>query len=85
MRCELERIAVHYEAYGEGRPGWRRIYPDLPGMGQTPGPEWLTTEDQVLEVLLAFIDTVIPDQRFVMAGLSYGGLLTRGVVHRRAA
>ena len=24
--------------------GWRRIYPDMPGHGLTPGPDWLTTE-----------------------------------------
>jgi pimeloyl-ACP methyl ester carboxylesterase len=78
-------IADLMEPHFERRAGWRRIYPDLPGMGRTPGPEWLTTEDQMLDVVLAFIDTVIPAQRFVVAGLSYGGLLARGVVHRRAA
>jgi pimeloyl-ACP methyl ester carboxylesterase len=54
-------------------------------MGQTPGPAWLTNNDQVLDVILAFIDAVIPAQRFVLAGVSYGGYLARGVVCRRAA
>jgi pimeloyl-ACP methyl ester carboxylesterase len=111
MQCEPEKITVHYETYGAGRPllmlhglpsdhhlmvdvmeshferrdGWLRLYPDLPGMGQTPGPEWLTHQDQMLDVVLDFIDAVIPGQRFVVAGLSYGGLLARGVVYRRAA
>jgi pimeloyl-ACP methyl ester carboxylesterase len=39
----------------------------------------------MLDAVLAFIDTVIPGQRFVVAGLSYGGYLARGVVYRRAA
>ena len=39
----------------------------------------------MLNAVLAFIDTVIPGQRFVVAGLSYGGYLARGVVYRRAA
>jgi pimeloyl-ACP methyl ester carboxylesterase len=39
----------------------------------------------MLEAMLAFIDTVIPGQRFVLAGLSYGGYLARGVIYRRAA
>jgi pimeloyl-ACP methyl ester carboxylesterase len=34
----------------EGINGWKRIYPDLPGHGLTSAPEWLKTEDQVLEV-----------------------------------
>ncbi len=25
---------------------WRRIYPDLPGMGKTPGPKWLVSHDR---------------------------------------
>ncbi len=73
------------EPYFTARSGWRRIYPDLPGTGQTAGPDWLTTHDQVLEVLLAFIDAVLPGRRFAVVGGSYGGLLARGLVLRRQA
>jgi pimeloyl-ACP methyl ester carboxylesterase len=64
--------------------GWLRIYPDLPGTGRTPGADRLATHDAMLDAVLAFIDKVIPDQRFVLAGLSYGGYLARGVVYHRA-
>ncbi|EFH80982.1 alpha/beta fold hydrolase [Ktedonobacter racemifer] len=67
------------------RTGWLRIYPDLPGTGLTPSADRLATHDQMLDAVLAFIDTVIPGQRFVLAGLSYGGYLARGVISRRAA
>ena len=53
------------------RDGWLRIYPDLPGTGLSPSVDRLATHDQMLDVVLAFIDTVIPGQRFVRAGLSY--------------
>src|SRR2546423_1252600 len=66
------------------RDGWMRLYPDLPGTGRTPGVERMATHDQMLDAVLAFIDQVIPGQRFVLAGLSYGGYLARGVVYRRA-
>src|SRR5205807_1382516 len=66
------------------RDGWLRLYPDLPGTGRTPGVDRLATHDQMLDAVLAFIDQVIPAQRFVLAGLSYGGYLARGVVYRRA-
>jgi pimeloyl-ACP methyl ester carboxylesterase len=66
------------------RQGWERIYPDLPGMGKTEGPEWLVSQDQVLDVLVEFIGRVIPSERFTVAGLSYGGLLAQGLVHRHA-
>ena len=48
----------------EQREGWKRIYPDLPGMGKTPGANWITHEDQMLDVALDFIDHVIPEERF---------------------
>jgi pimeloyl-ACP methyl ester carboxylesterase len=67
------------------RDGWLRIYPDLPGTGLTPAVDRLATHDSMLDAVLAFIDTVIPAQRFVLASYSYGGYLARGVVSRRAA
>lgn len=67
------------------REGWLRLYPDLPGTGRSPRGERVPTHDQMLDAVLAFIDAVIPGQRFVLAGLSYGGYLARGVVYHRAA
>src|SRR5947199_9248480 len=67
------------------RDGWLRIYPDLPGTGLTPSVDRLATHDQMLDAVLAFIDAVIPGQRFVLAGYSYGGYMARGVASRRTA
>jgi pimeloyl-ACP methyl ester carboxylesterase len=78
MESDMEPLFEH-------REGWKRIYPDLPGMGKTPGANSITTEDQILDVVLDFIDQVIPGQRFVVAGASYGGYLARGVIYRRSA
>ena len=44
------------------RKGWKRIYPDLPGMGKTPAAEWISSSDQMLDVVLDFIDFVAPEQ-----------------------
>lgn len=67
------------------RSGWRRLYPDLPGMGKTHASDWITNQDQVLDLVIGFIDAVIPGERFVVAGASYGGYLARGLVHRRGS
>lgn len=48
------------------RKGWRRIYPDLPGHGQTLVKDWINSTDDILDVVLEFIDTLIPNQRFVI-------------------
>jgi pimeloyl-ACP methyl ester carboxylesterase len=109
MECQLDKLTVHYEVVGEGRPilmlhgatldyrhmvsdmepafvgrsDWRRIYLDLPGHGRTPVPNWLHTQDDVLGVVLDFIDHVIPNQQFTLVGTSWGGTLSRGVLAKR--
>lgn len=65
------------------RPGWKRIYPDFPGHGKTPGRDWIKGSDDVLQVILELIDNIIPDTQFALAGLSYGGYIARGIIHHR--
>lgn len=67
------------------RDGWKRIYLDLPGHGRTPGKDWITNQDKILDVVLDFIDNVVSGQRFVVVGSSAGAYLARGVIHHRSA
>lgn len=69
----------------QGLSGWQRIYLDLPGMGATKAEEWIKTSDDMLDVVLRFIDKVIPGRNFLMVGESYGGYLARGVIAKRSA
>ncbi len=64
------------------RPGWQRIYLDLPGMGQTKAPKWLKNSDQMLDILVQFCDKVMQGRRFLVAGESYGGYLARGLAYK---
>jgi pimeloyl-ACP methyl ester carboxylesterase len=73
-----------FEPLFEQRDGWKRIYPDMPGMGKTPGANWITNLDQMLDVLLEFLDAVIPGERFAVGGTSYGGYLAQGLIYRRS-
>src|SRR5258707_13944995 len=65
--------------------GGQRISPILPDRGRPPAVDWITSSDQMLEVMIQFIDHVIPGQRFALAAISYGGYLARGIVHRRTS
>jgi len=67
----------------DGLAGYRRIYLDLPGMGRTPAPETVRSADDVLEVLLAFIDGVIGDQPLLIAGHSAGAYFAQAIAGRR--
>jgi pimeloyl-ACP methyl ester carboxylesterase len=64
------------------RSGWQRIYPDLPGMGTTPGTPELANQDAILEVVGEFVDMVAGGGRFVMIGSSYGGYTALGYNYR---
>lgn len=76
---------AHYmEQFLGDREGWQRFYIDPPGHGRTPGADWVTSLDQMLEVLLACIDQIIPGQNFVLSGVSLGAYLARGVLFHRA-
>jgi pimeloyl-ACP methyl ester carboxylesterase len=77
---------IHFvEPLLRDRAGWQRIYIDLPGHGRTPGEEWISNQDQMLDVVLGVIDQVIQQQRFAIAGVSLGAYLARGVVYHRAS
>ena len=65
------------------RPGYRRIYPDLPGMGRTPAPGTIDSNDAVVELLLALVEAVIGREAFLLVGHSYGGYLARAIANRR--
>ncbi len=64
------------------RRNYRRIYIDLPGMGRTKAMDWLTNSDTMLDIVIQFIEKVIPNERFLLAGESYGGYLSRGLVRK---
>lgn len=73
-----------FEPIFGSRNGWKRIYLDLPGMGKTAGEKWITSEDQVLEIVSEFVDHVVAGERFVVTGMSYGGYLAQGLIRRRS-
>ena len=61
-----------------GRDAHKRIYFDLPGHGATPTPEWLSTQDQMLAIVRDFIDVLLPEGSFAIAGSSHGGHVAPG-------
>lgn len=64
------------------KPGYRRLYPDLPGMGKSPGGD-VASSDDVLAALEDFVDAEIGAEPFLLIGESYGGYLARALANRR--
>jgi len=65
------------------KAGFKRVYFDLPGMGKTKSGK-LKNSDDMLETILEFIDEIIPNEKFIIVGYSYGGYLARGVIAEKA-
>ena len=59
-------------------PGYRRLYPDLPGMGQSPAGD-IDSSDGIQAAVRAFIDEQIGTEPFILIGESYGGYLVARV------
>lgn len=66
------------------RHGHRRIYPDLPGMGLTPAPPSLRSANDVLDILLGFIDEVAGSDDILLVGHSVGAYYAQAIAARRA-
>lgn len=65
------------------RPGYRRLYPDLPGMGKSPAPPSIASADDVLDAVEDLVDDLIGDEPFLLVGESYGGYLARALARSR--
>jgi len=61
---------------------YKRIYIDLPGMGKSDSKDWIANSDIMLDIVIDFIDKIIPNQNFLLAGNSYGCYLLRGVIYK---
>lgn len=67
---------------GEEQP-FRRIYPDLPGMGRTELRERVDSTEELYAVILEFIDRISGGGPFAAVGYSYGGYLARALARDR--
>ncbi|GAA4900661.1 pimeloyl-ACP methyl ester carboxylesterase [Stackebrandtia albiflava] len=64
------------------RPGYHRVYPDLPGMGGSPIGD-VACSDDMLDAVDEFVTTELGDDPFLLVGDSYGGYIARGLAARR--
>lgn len=71
--------------FSNGLTGFKRIYIDLPGMGKSKAGPHIKNSDDMLEALLKLLDAIIPGQKYLIMGESYGGYLARGMVNKRAS
>jgi pimeloyl-ACP methyl ester carboxylesterase len=71
-----------FEPAFAGAEGFRRVYPDLPGMGRTPADGIESAED-VLSTLLDLADQVAGNAPYLLVGHSAGAWFARAMAARR--
>jgi pimeloyl-ACP methyl ester carboxylesterase len=72
-------LAAYEPAFAD-RPHWRRLYLDLPGMGQTPAPPSMHSTDDLFAIVRAAVDALVPGT-YAVTGTSYGGYLAAGLAN----
>jgi len=70
---------------GSWKRKYRRIYFDLPGMGKSVGAKSIKNSDDMLRNIEEFLEFMIGNKPYILAGESYGGYLARGLLARQAA
>ncbi|MBO1419745.1 alpha/beta fold hydrolase [Streptomyces sp. FH025] len=76
------RVLLPLEPAFADRPGWRRLYLDLPGHGASPRLSGPTSAAALAEAVFAWIDAELGGRPFAVVGQSFGGQLARAVTAR---
>jgi pimeloyl-ACP methyl ester carboxylesterase len=71
-----------FEPVFDGVAGFRRLYPDLPGMGRTALPDELRSAEDVLTTLLDFAGEVTGNSAYLLVGHSAGAYYARAMAAR---
>lgn len=82
FECDKELMKGCMEPVMEKYNGYKRIYIDLPGMGKSESASWISSSNSILDMLCEFISVIVAGEKFMIAGESYGGYLTRGILSR---
>lgn len=75
-------VEACFEPALAGDGGFRRIYPDLPGMGRTPAPDELRSAEDVLATLLDFAAEVADGAPYLVIGHSAGAYYAQAMAAR---
>ncbi|GIG21064.1 2-hydroxy-6-oxo-6-phenylhexa-2,4-dienoate hydrolase [Cellulomonas chitinilytica] len=84
MGVDHREPAAALEPVLGARHGYRRLYPDLPGMGATTAPAGIASSDDVVSLLADWLDVTVGEEPVLLVGHSYGGYLARVLAGRRA-
>ncbi|MFV0466429.1 MAG: alpha/beta fold hydrolase [Lachnospiraceae bacterium] len=62
--------------------GFKRIYIDMPGMGQSPIHNLENSSDVMLDLIAKLVAELVQERSFIVMGFSYGGYIARGIAKK---
>ncbi len=65
---------------GKWKKNHQRVYFDLPGMGASVGSKKIVDSDDMQKCIEEFLSAVVASKHYLLAGESYGGYLSRGLL-----
>ncbi|MHA1585079.1 MAG: alpha/beta fold hydrolase [Promethearchaeota archaeon] len=80
---DLRLMKLCMEPIFSKKDQWKRIYIDIPGNGLSKAESWITSVEDLLSILLEFINKIIGVEPFAIMGQSYGGYLGRAILKHR--
>lgn len=83
MGTDHRAMKAWLEPVFQDNTGWKRYYLDVPAHGGSLINEFVNGTEDMLDMILEFIDAVLPDQRFSIIGMSFGAYLAQGIIHKR--
>ena len=81
LGLNLQSMSNFYEAFFTYHQGIRRVYIDLPGMGNSSIHQSLRSSNDILNCLTHFIELDSNNRTISIVGHSYGGYLTLGLAY----
>jgi pimeloyl-ACP methyl ester carboxylesterase len=83
MGTDHRSMKTWMEPIFEKVSGYQRIYIDVPAHGKSRIDSSVKSSSDMLENLIDFIDSTIPDQDFALLGMSFGGYLAQGIMNEK--
>lgn len=81
LGCDINLMASAFEPiFKKEDQAYKRIYIDLPGMGESSHTLAYASSDKILAILEGFVDKFIGQNNFLLIGQSYGGYLAQGLL-----
>lgn len=85
MGTDHRSMKAWMEPVFAGQPGWQRIYIDLPAHGKSGIDHTIKTTEDMLSILLEFIDSILHGQHFALIAKSFGGYVAQGIFGKRTS